>query len=67
MMSYFVASHYGLHCDKNSCNEKSSLGITICHHSASLVIPNSDPQDGFFYLALTLTIDSYNLNFIVSH
>ena len=24
-----------------------SLGITVCHHSASLVMPNSDPLDGF--------------------
>ena len=25
-----------------------SLGITICHHSGSLVMPNADPRDGFF-------------------
>ena len=25
-----------------------SLGITLCHHSASLVMPNRDPWDGFF-------------------
>ena len=31
-----------------------SLMITICHHSASFVMPNSDPQGGFFYLTLTL-------------
>ena len=24
-----------------------SLGITVRHHSASLVTPNSDPRDGF--------------------
>ena len=28
--------------------ESMSLGITVCHHSASLVMPNSDPGDGFF-------------------
>ena len=36
-----------------------SLGITICHHSASLVMPNGDPRDGFFYPTLTLMIDFY--------
>ena len=40
-----------------------SLGITVCHHSASLVMPNGDPRDGFFYPTLTLMIDSYNLRF----
>ena len=38
-----------------------SLGITICHHSASLVMPNDDPRDGFFYPTLTLRIDSYRI------
>ena len=33
--------------------------ITVCHHSASLVIPNGDPRDGFFYPTLTLMKDSY--------
>ena len=32
------------------------LAITVCHHSASLVMPNGDPRDGFFYLILTLMI-----------
>ena len=36
-----------------------SLGITVCHHLASLVMPNSDPRDSFFYPILTLMIDSY--------
>ena len=35
--------------------------ITVCHHSASLVKPKSDPRDGFFYPILTLLIDSYIL------
>ena len=26
-----------------------SLAISICHHSASLVMPNSDPRDGISY------------------
>ena len=39
---------------------KSLLGITVCHHSASLVMPNGDPQGGFFYPTLTLMIDSYS-------
>ena len=33
--------------------------ITICHQSASLVMPKGDPRDRFFYPALTLMIDSY--------
>ena len=36
-----------------------SLGITVCHHSASLVMPNCDPRDGFFYPTLTLVMDYY--------
>ena len=38
-----------------------SLAITVCHHSASLVMPNGDPRDRFFYPTLTLMIDSYSL------
>ena len=29
-----------------------SLGITVCHHSASLEMPNGDPLDGFSYPTL---------------
>ena len=39
-----------------------SLMITACHHSASLVMPNSDPKDGFLYLTLILMMDSYTLD-----
>ena len=35
------------------------LVITVCHHSASLVMPNGDPRDRFFYTTLTIMIDSY--------
>ena len=38
-----------------------SLGITACHHSASLVMPNGDPRDRFFYPTLILMIDFYIL------
>ena len=38
-----------------------SLVITVWHHSASLVMPDSEPRDGFFYLPLTPMIDPYNL------
>ena len=38
-----------------------SLAITICHHSASLMMPIGDPLDGFFYPTLTLMMDSYNI------
>ena len=39
--------------------ENPSLGITICHHSASLMMPNSDPHNRF-YPTLTL-MNSYIL------
>ena len=39
------------------------LVITVWHHKAyplaSLVIPNADLLDGFFYLTFTLMMDSY--------
>ena len=38
-----------------------SLGNTVWHHSASLVMPDSNPRDGFFCLPLTPMIDSYIL------
>ena len=37
-----------------------SLAITVWHHEASLVMPDSDPRDGFFYLPLTPMIDPYS-------
>ena len=36
-----------------------SRGIAVCHHSASLMMPDSDPRYGCFYLPLTSMIDSY--------
>ena len=36
--------------------QNASLWITVCHHSTSLVMPNGDPRDGFFYPTLTLMI-----------
>ena len=48
----------------NECEgriEKSVPRITVCHHSASLVMPNGDPQDRFFYPPLTVMVDSYNM------
>ena len=36
-----------------------SLSITVCHHSASLMMPIGDPQEGFFFPTLTHMIDSY--------
>ena len=38
-----------------------SLVITVCHHSASLVMPNGDPGDVFFCTTLTLMMESYSL------
>ena len=46
---------------ESSRKENLSLGITVCHHLASLVMPNGDPCDGLFYPTLTLVIDSYSL------
>ena len=39
--------------------ENPTLAITVCHHSASLVMPIGDPRDGFFYPTPTLMMDSY--------
>ena len=39
--------------------ENLSFAITICHHSASLVMPIGDTLDGFFYPTLTLMMDAY--------
>ena len=38
--------------------------ITVCHHSASLVMPNGDPRDWFFYPILALMMDSYTLIYL---
>ena len=38
----------------------------LCHHSASLVMPNGDPSDKFFYPTLRLIINSYNLSYFTS-
>ena len=46
--------------------EKSVPTITICHHLGSLSVPTGDPRDWFFYLTLTLTMDSYNLTCLSS-
>ena len=35
-----------------------SLMITVWHHKASLVMPNSDPWDRFIYPTLTLMMDA---------
>ena len=38
----------------------------LCHHSASLMMPNGDPWDEFFYPTLRLMINSYNLSYFTS-
>ena len=40
-----------------------SLGITVRHQSASLVMPNSYPRDGIFSQHLTIIKDPYSLAF----
>ena len=43
------------------CGQKnSSLGITVRHRGASLVMPISDPRDRFFYPDQTTVIDTNN-------
>ena len=42
--------------------KKLSLGITVCHHSASLVMQNVDFWDRFLYHTVTFLIDTYILN-----
>ena len=37
-----------------------SLEITVCHHSASLLMSNCDPQDGFFYPTLQFLLYTRN-------
>ena len=39
-----------------------SLMITVWHHLASLVLPDSVPRDRFFYLSLTPMIDPCSLH-----
>ena len=39
-----------------------SLGITVRHHSASLVMPNSNLRDGIFIPHLTTITDSYKVD-----
>ena len=46
-------------------SKNTSLVIIVCHHSASLVMPYSDPRDVFFDPTLTLMMDSYNLNHVI--
>ena len=41
-----------------------SLGITVWHHSASLVMPNSYPHDGIFSQHLMTSKDSYILAYL---
>ena len=43
-------------------DRKTRVGITLCHHSASLVMPIDDPRDGFFNPILTLMMDSCSLS-----
>ena len=39
-----------------------SLAITVWHHKASLVMPDSDPREGFFCLPITPMIDPYEIS-----
>ena len=59
-MRYLMVSKNKHHLSEDGI-ENPSLAITVCHHSASLVMPNGDPRDGFFYPTLTLMMDSYSI------
>ena len=41
------------------------LGVTVRHHSASLVMPISDPRDRFFYPHHTSMKNSYSLRHLM--
>ena len=44
--------------------EKSApLKITVCHHSANLVMRNGEHWNRFFYPTLKLMIDLYNIQY----
>ena len=45
----------------NRVTKNLSLGITVRHHEASLLMPISDPHDRFFYPHHTPMIDTYIL------
>ena len=45
--------------------ENSVTRVTVRHHSASLVKPNSYPRDGIFNQHLTAIKDSYNLTHVI--
>ena len=47
--------------------KNSSLGITVRHHSASLVMLISDPRDRFLYPHHTSMKDTYNLYINLKH
>ena len=48
------------------CRQRNpSLGITVRHHSASLVMPISDPRDRFFYPHRTPMKDTYYLRLFI--
>ena len=57
--SYFF--QYKMRYKVVSKKKNPSLVNTVCHHSASLVMPIGDPRDGFFYPTLTLIMDTYSL------
>ena len=44
--------------DARGRQKSPSLAITVWHHSASLVMPDSDTRDGFFYKPLITMIAS---------
>ena len=53
--------------DRKICSSGSPFVITQDHNLSSLgrlVIPISNPQDGFFYSTVTLMIDSYKLTLV---
>ena len=67
-MRYIVVSNEKIHYScEDGIKKTTSLTITICHHSTSLVMAIGDPRDGFFYRILSLIIDSYIIGRITNY
>ena len=61
VLALCTCSHYPLSMCEDVDKKNLSLGLTVQHHLASLVMPNSDPHDGFFCPPLTPMKDTNRL------
>ena len=60
-MRYLIVSKKKIHYSSEGRIENYVPRDHVCHHSASLMMPNGDPRDAFFYPTLTLMVESYIL------